>query len=61
MATKNELVQAINSAFSGEQQRVLQALLNLATTPPVATATTLGVVKVGAGITVAADGKITVP
>jgi hypothetical protein len=71
MATKHELIQAVNTAFGGEQQRVLLAVLNYADATaiaaagnvanlPVATSSTKGIASFGSGTTVTA-GVVTVP
>ena len=61
MQNQNELTQSINSAFSGQQQRVLLALLARIEAPlPIATESDLGAVKIGDGLTIDADGVLSV-
>ena len=71
MATHNELIQALNTAFTGVQRDTLQNLLTYIDATavaaagtianlPVATSTTLGIAKFGSGTTVTA-GAVTVP
>jgi hypothetical protein len=68
--SKNELIQAVNTAFSGQQQRVLLAVLDYADATaiaaagdidnlPVATDTTKGIASFSTGLTVT-DGVVTV-